>query len=98
MLEYLDDIESDMSAIHRIDDMWSMEAGRFFRFAFRLPAYKGAMRARAETQAMQDEKHGKRRDAVPVGSGELGKIEGLTGVTQNTGDGLPWISVEKATD
>ncbi len=101
MVEHLDDIESDMSAFHRIDDIWTMEAGKFFRYAYRLPAYQGAMRARAERQAMDEEKRngGRSRDVVPVGSGELGKIEGLGhGITRNTGDGNVWISVEKATD
>jgi hypothetical protein len=99
VLNYLDDIESDLSAIHRIDNMWSMNGPRFFRFAYRLPAYQGAMRARAETQAMEEEKSGRRRDAVPVAAGELGRVEGFApGVTQDTGDGNVWISMEKATD
>lgn len=98
MLKHLDDIESDLSAIHRIDDMWSMNGPKFFRFAYRLPAYKGAMRAIAEKQAMDDEKRGKSRDAIPVGSGELGKVEGLSGITHDPGDGSVWLSLEKATD
>lgn len=36
-----------MSAIHRVDDIWSMPARRFFPLAWRLPAYEGVMRARA---------------------------------------------------
>lgn len=91
-----------MSAFHRIDDIWSMEAGKFFRFAYRLPAYQGAMRARAEHQAMeQDKRNGGRpaRDIVPVAAGELGRIEGIApGITQNPGDGNVWISLERATD
>lgn len=92
MLKHLGDIESDLSAFHRIDDMWDMEAGRFFRLAYRLPAYQGAMRARAEAQALEEQKRHGGRDVVQVGSGELGKIEGLG---QAVEDGL--ISVEKAT-
>lgn len=42
----LPDIESDMSAVHRVDDIWSMPAARFFAFAWRLPCYRGAMRER----------------------------------------------------
>lgn len=98
MLKHLDDIESDMSAIHRIDDIWSMNGPRFFRFAYRLPAYKGTVRAIAEKQAMDEEKRGKRRNVIAVGSGELGKVEGLSGITHNPGDGNVWLSLEKATD
>lgn len=43
VLDYLDDIESDMSVFHRVDDPWSMPAPRFFAFASRLPAYNGAV-------------------------------------------------------
>ena len=113
---YIRDVESDFSAIHRIDDIWSLEAGRFFHLATRLPAYQGAVRMRAETQAMNERGAGQggpgrvetegtprvrtRQEvaaAIPVGSGELDKLEGL-GITQNNGDGLPWLSIEKATD
>lgn len=51
MLDYLDDIESDLSAVHRIDDMWSMDSAKFFRFARRLFAYKSVMRTHAEKEA-----------------------------------------------
>jgi hypothetical protein len=93
VLKHLDDIESDLSAIHRIDDMWAMEAGRFFRFAHRLPAYKGAMRAIAEAQAMEQQKRTGGREVVQVGTGELHKIDGLRSAID---DGT--ISVETATD
>lgn len=100
MVDHLDDIESDLSAIHRIDDMWAMEAGKFFRFAYRLPAYKGAMRTVAERQAMEEDRNGggKRREAVPVAAGELHTIDGLAEVTRDAGDGAVWLSIEKATD
>lgn len=54
MLDYLDDIESDMSVLHRVDDMWSMPAPKFFAFASRLPAYNGAL-AVAYSAAQQSE-------------------------------------------
>lgn len=44
---HLADIESDMSAIHRVDDIWQMPPARFFMLAHRLPAYQGVMRERA---------------------------------------------------
>lgn len=33
-----------MSAIHGIDDIWSMNGPKFFRFAWRLAFYPGAVR------------------------------------------------------
>jgi hypothetical protein len=42
----LPDVESDMSAVHRVDDIWAMPAARFFRLAWRLPHYRGVMRDR----------------------------------------------------
>ena len=60
-LDHLDDIESDLSAIHRIDDMWAMDGPRFHRFARRLPAYRGAMRAVAERQARDEERSKEQR-------------------------------------
>ena len=36
-----------MSAIHRVDDIRSVPAARFFRLAHRLTAYRGVMRERA---------------------------------------------------
>jgi hypothetical protein len=62
VIPHLDDIESDMSAIHRVDDIWSMPAAKFFRFAWRLPCYRGAMRERALA-----EQHGQEQgSAAPV--------------------------------
>jgi hypothetical protein len=52
---YLADIESDMSAVHRIDDIWSMPSARFFRLAHRLPAYQGVMRERVLALAREQE-------------------------------------------
>jgi len=41
----LDDVESDLSRFHRIDDMYAVPSVRFFRFANRLIYYEGAVRA-----------------------------------------------------
>ena len=100
MLKHIRDIESDMSAFHRIDNIWAMNGPHFFALAYRLPAYKGVMRALAEHQMNeQQQRTGNTGPAVPVGSGELGRIEGLGhGITENRGDGMQWLSIEKATD
>jgi hypothetical protein len=47
MLDHLDDIASDMSVFHRIDDAMTLDGPTFFKLAWRLPAYTGVMQARA---------------------------------------------------
>lgn len=61
----LDDIESDMSVFHRIDDITALDGPRFFRLVWRLPAYEGAMRARL--QAERDEQPRQSASGVPLG-------------------------------
>lgn len=73
-----------MSAIHRIDDMWAMEAGKFFRMAQRLPAYQGVMRAVAENDLHQRERRREAqglagREIVPVAAGELATVPDFAG-------------------
>lgn len=46
MLDCLDDIASDMSVFHRVDDITALDGPTLFRLAWRLPAYEGAMRLR----------------------------------------------------
>lgn len=47
VLDYLDDIDSDMSAFHRVDDARNdLPAPLYFARAERLPAYRGIMRSR----------------------------------------------------
>lgn len=43
MIQFIDDVESDMSVYHRVDDIMSMPSGRFFKLAKRLPSYQGAL-------------------------------------------------------
>jgi hypothetical protein len=53
VLDVLGDIESDLSAFHRVDDMWSMDVARFWLLAPRLPAYAGAVAARMNAQRQE---------------------------------------------
>ena len=46
MLEHLDDLASDFSAIHGVRDVMLLSGPAFFRGATRLPAYRGVMRER----------------------------------------------------
>lgn len=53
MLDHLDDIASDLSAFHRVDDMLALAGPMFFKLVWRLPCYAGAMQQRvlAEQEA-----------------------------------------------
>lgn len=49
------DIESDMSAVHRVDDIETMNSARLFRLAWRLPCYRGVMRERVLSDQQQEQ-------------------------------------------
>lgn len=53
MLKCLPELESDMSAFHRVDDIYTMEAVVFFRRAKCLPAYNGALWHRLRREQSQ---------------------------------------------
>jgi hypothetical protein len=42
-LEFLDDVCSDMSVFHGVRDITTLDGPTFFKLAFRLPAYQGAV-------------------------------------------------------
>ncbi len=44
VVEHLEDVRSDLSVLHRVDDMESMPADRFLSFVERLAHYEGAIR------------------------------------------------------
>lgn len=52
----MDDIESDFSVFHRVDDIQELDGPRFFKFCIRLPAYQGIMQARI-TKEIEDAKN-----------------------------------------
>lgn len=45
ILAHLDDVASDMSVFHRVDDITELDGPTFFRLVWRLPAYSGVVRA-----------------------------------------------------
>lgn len=49
LVHHLDDVRSDMSVLHRVDHLESMEATRCVSFARRLSAYHGAVAAALAT-------------------------------------------------
>jgi hypothetical protein len=58
---YLPDVESDLSAFHRVDHIDQLSAPRFFQLAWRLPHYRGVMRDRVI--ALQGEQEAPRESA-----------------------------------
>lgn len=56
-VDYEKDIESDLSAFHRVDDPMMIPGPRYFELAIRLAAYGGVLAARAE-KIRQDEREG----------------------------------------
>lgn len=55
MLDYLDDIASDFSVFHRVDDIGELPGPLFFKRAYRLAAYQGVMQARVNETAVEDQ-------------------------------------------
>ncbi|MCU1617795.1 MAG: hypothetical protein JWO98_5335 [Frankiales bacterium] len=51
----MEDIESDLSTFHRIDDVLAMRADDFISKAQRLVAYRGVMRERAIARQHEEE-------------------------------------------
>lgn len=68
MPERLADIESDLSVFHRVDDMHAVAPARFFRLAWRLPHYRGALRDRAMAEEREREEAPRGRAPQPVRS------------------------------
>lgn len=66
-LDYLDDIRSDFSVLHRVDEVERMAAPRFFAYCYRLSAYQGLIAA--EVRRTQAER-AQRQAAGPVSIGE----------------------------
>ena len=66
ILDHLDDLESDFSAIHGIRDMWRMPSPQFFRMAERMPHYQGAMRDFVENEAHRRREHIGTAHVIPL--------------------------------
>jgi len=56
VLNYLEDIRSDFSVFHRVDEIEDVPADKFFPRVRRLVAYKGALRMTAEDEADKKDK------------------------------------------
>jgi len=50
VVDHLEDLESDFSVFHRIDNIRTLDGPRFFRLALRIFAYDGVMAVRLAAQ------------------------------------------------
>ncbi len=50
VVDYLDDLESDFSVFHRVDDIYALDGPRFLRLALRIFAYDGVLAARLRAE------------------------------------------------
>lgn len=77
MLDHLDEIESDLSAFHRVDDIAQLDGPRFLRLAAQLPWYEGATRGSLLARFQ--------REAPPPGVTEVNDVAGLPGIDYTMG-------------
>ena len=52
----MDDLESDFSVFHRVDDMESLPGPRFFKMAYRIATYGGAVAAKMQYERSEQER------------------------------------------
>lgn len=64
VLDHLADLESDFSAIHRVDDMYALDTATFFSRVYRMSAYQGVIRMRVEAEQERQERRAQRRPAT----------------------------------
>ena len=86
MLDHLDDVASDLSAFHRVDDPMRLSSSRYFLLAERLPAYQGAVASALAAKAAP---------ALPVAPGSGGGPEVIDDVStvarMTSASGFPGI-------
>lgn len=92
VLVHLDEVESDLSVFHRIDDIRTVPSSRFYRLAERLPYYDGAVR-RVLTVALNTQPErpalsivGSQATAAPVM--DAADLAAMSGPNDQ---GIPWI-------
>lgn len=98
--DYETDIESDLSAFHRVDDLITMDGPRYFRLAPLLTAYAGVMQARAvEERQNSTERHApapSSRASAPTGASKVSHVEDTTALAMLAGDGWAEHATEGA--
>jgi hypothetical protein len=81
IIHCLDDIASDMSVFHRVDDITTLDGPTLCRLAWRLARYEGAVRARLLEEQQQQEAH-QPREFGPAGSTHGGERQWNPGTAE----------------
>ena len=93
-----------MSVFHRVDDYLEMDCLRFFRLAYQLVHYQGALRAQAEKNSAEEEgysdeyptqQHGSASTVTRFDDVKTALGDGSSDV-QARGLGAPWFEFETA--
>ncbi|MFC5947079.1 hypothetical protein ACFQH9_02150 [Pseudonocardia lutea] len=66
VIDHLDDIASDLSVFHRIDDMYAMDGPQFFSKVWRLVAYQGVMKMRYEMEFTEEQQPSAPQPVAPL--------------------------------
>mgnify|MGYP001238243888 CR=1 FL=1 len=75
ILDYHDDVTSDLSALHGVADWRALDSVTFFSLARRLHAYPGAMRARLFEEIAREREEAKRVADAASASDALAELE-----------------------
>lgn len=91
VLDHLEDVESDLSVFHRVDNFRSLPSVRFYALASRLVHYDGAVR-HVLTSVVERQ----RADASAPQLRALPDISEFVGVSGPNSRGEPWIEYRGA--
>ena len=69
MLDHLDDLASDFSAIHGIPDILALDGPAFMRLAYRIGCYQGVMRDLVMAQAAREREENSPASQRPAWAG-----------------------------
>jgi hypothetical protein len=99
VLDYEGDVESDLSAFHRVDDPMTLDAARFFSLAVRLAAYAGALNARIQNEDAQRREGtpdaGERRQSAATAPSGPTVVSDAAAIAMLAADGLVEHSTER---
>lgn len=89
IVDYLDDVASDLSAFHRIDDPLAIDSVRFFQLATRVGAYAGAVQA----IALEHEQQSSPSPSARQGAGQPREVDDNVALAELVGAGM--LEVER---
>lgn len=81
--DHLDDIASDLSVFHRIDDVLGLDGPTLWRLAWRLPHYRGCMRGVVERLQADEETGTSQASPRPARSSTSPIVQGTATALQS---------------